>query len=106
MINNTVMGFMIVALIGYFIAFNNTEDTCFTWCDVGKTLLLWGLTELAVFAVKGGVMKVKPVGVFGGEGYMGEEPDARGIGNLVGTLQGDNVYGGDSASVASNVVRK
>ena len=109
MLDNTVLGFVIVALIGFFIISSTSGGVgCFTWCDAGKVLLMWGLTELAVYAVKGGVMPVKPVGVglaTGGEGYdpyATEEPDQRGLGDLVGVLEGSTTGGG--MNIASSIV--
>ena len=111
MLDNTVLGFVIVALIGFFIISSTSGGAgCFTWCDAGKVLLMWGLTELAVYAVKGGVMPVKPVGVgrmSGGDGYdpyATEEPDQRGLGDLVGVLEGSTTGGG--MDITSSLVHR
>ena len=103
-----VLAFVIVAIVGYFIMIRDrTNQKCFAWCDVGKALMLWGITELVIYTVKGPISNVRlaDVGRPGGRTYLlggggiGIEPEAGE--DAIGTMEGGDdemVYGGDPAS--------
>lgn len=56
---DAVIGFIIVALIGYFIMMcPKLGKGCFRWCDVGKGLLGVGITNILALLIKGGIQPV------------------------------------------------
>jgi hypothetical protein len=62
--DEAVYGFVIVALIGFFIVSSpllNKNAGCFNWCDVGKTLVGLALTSVVSLLIKGAVQPVKVV---------------------------------------------
>ena len=48
---------------------DRSKPGCFAWCDVGKALLLWGLSETVVYLVKGPVAPVRVVNSIMGVEY-------------------------------------
>ena len=61
--DESVYGFVIVALIGFFIVTSPMlgKGKCFDWCDVGKGLIGLALTSVVSLLIKGAVQPVKVV---------------------------------------------
>ena len=105
-----LVAFIIVGAIGYFIMTSDrSKPGCFAWCDVGKALLLWGLSETVVYLVKGPVAPVRVVNsIMGGgeheyDGGLNMDYDiagGAGCGSKYETKEDmDDLYGGYDSSM-------
>lgn len=90
-----LVAFVIVGLVGYFVMTNKSKPGCFAWCDVGKALLLWGMTEAVVYLIKGPLVSVSIVK--GGEYEGGDsEEDKAFFDDLFGEKKNKAITGGGS----------